>query len=125
VARTTEPQVGERVKGRVVAVGEETVFVDLGSGSEGVLDVGEVRRDDGTIEVAVGDMVETVIAGRDSGSRSFVLRRKGPAARAGVARLRGARARPAGQGVVRSVNKGGIEVEVSGHTAFCRSHDRR
>lgn len=121
VGRPTEPQVGERVKGKIVAVGESTVFVDLGSGSEGVLDLAEVQRDDGTVEVAVGDMIEAVIAARDTASRGYVLRRRG-GSRPGEASLELRQARELGlpvEGVVRSVNKGGIEVEVGGQTAFC------
>ncbi|MCL4836745.1 MAG: hypothetical protein KJ058_02105 [Thermoanaerobaculia bacterium] len=36
--RPSEPVPGERVEGRVLLVGEETVFVDLGGGLEGILD---------------------------------------------------------------------------------------
>ncbi|HNU82987.1 MAG TPA: hypothetical protein PKO05_06115, partial [Thermoanaerobaculia bacterium] len=42
-----EPAPGERVEGKVLAVGAETVFLDLGGGLEGILDTVEVRDLDG------------------------------------------------------------------------------
>src|SRR5688500_16715679 len=60
-----DPEPGERVSGRVMSVGEEAIFVDLGTKAEGVIPVAELKERDGTLAVAVGDTVEAVVAGTE------------------------------------------------------------
>ncbi len=119
--RPSEPVPGERVEGRVLLVGEETVFVDLGGGLEGILDTAEVRDLDGVVTVAVGDPLAAVVTGRDPGSRALLLRRRG-GGRSGEVGPELRQAKEMGlpvEGIVKGVVKGGFEVEISGQRAFC------
>src|SRR5918995_5472326 len=68
-------QVGEVVKGRVIQIGAEAVFVDVGGKGEAFIDRAELTDDDGNLKVAVGDPIEaTVVSTRDEVRLSFKLR---------------------------------------------------
>jgi small subunit ribosomal protein S1 len=56
---------GESRKGIVVAVSEDTVFVDVGLKTEGILPTDDLRAPDGKLLVGVGDPVLVSIRGRD------------------------------------------------------------
>jgi ribosomal protein S1 len=51
-------EVGEVVKGRVVQIAAESVFVDVGGKGEAWIDRAELTDEDGRLRVAVGDEVE-------------------------------------------------------------------
>jgi ribosomal protein S1 len=51
-------EVGEVVKGRVVQIAAENVFVDVGGKGEAWIDRAELTDEDGRLRVAVGDEVE-------------------------------------------------------------------
>src|SRR4029453_1197627 len=53
-----EPKLGETVRGRVVSIGTDAVFIDLGAKAEGMIDVVQLRDANGKLMVAVGDSVE-------------------------------------------------------------------
>jgi len=118
--RKREPNVGDLVRGRVVAIGREAVFVELGGKSDGAIDIAEVSDAEGRVTVAVGDEIEAHVVEVGGPSGSIVLRRmlgRGPDA---LAELEQAFAHgiPV-EGVVNGVNKGGVEVQVAGVRAFC------
>ncbi|MEM9491547.1 MAG: S1 RNA-binding domain-containing protein, partial [Myxococcota bacterium] len=52
------PAVGETVQSKVVSIGRESVFVELGGKAEGILDLEQVTNEAGEVQVAVGDTVE-------------------------------------------------------------------
>src|SRR5687768_11714297 len=72
-----DPEPGERVSGRVLSVGEEAIFVDLGTKAEAVIPVAELKERDGTLAVAVGDTVEAVVAGTEPSGAVRLRRRAG------------------------------------------------
>ncbi len=112
--------VGDVVVGTVVSLSAETVFIDLGGKSEGVLDIEQVRSDDGEITVAVGDEVEARVVDTGDRSGSIVLRRtlgRGPQAR-GELRMAFEEEIPV-EGLVAEVIKGGFEIQIAGGRAFC------
>src|SRR3954451_13959776 len=78
--------VGDLVRGRVISVGREVVFVLLSDGvTEGVLELEELRDPDGKVAVAQGDEIESRVAELGDKADHVVLRRlvrKGPEARA-------------------------------------------
>lgn len=111
---------GDVVIGVVVSVSSESVFVDLGAKSEGVLGREQVTADDGEITVSVGDEVEARIVDTGERSGTIVLRRtlgRGPQARSEL-RLAFEEEIPV-EGVVAAVNKGGFEVQIADGRAFC------
>jgi small subunit ribosomal protein S1 len=113
------PQPGDTVKGVVVAVGRDKVFIDLGGRAEATLEIEDVSDKDGDLRVKVGDEVEArvVAVGRDG---SVALRRslgRGPEAAAALEDAYAA-GLPV-EGLVAASNKGGYEVQVAGVRAFC------
>ena len=57
--------VGEVVKGEVIAVGKDFVLVDIGDKSEGEIDITEFRNEEGELEVKVGDTFEVFVEKRE------------------------------------------------------------
>src|SRR3982751_3627293 len=83
-ARGPRFTVGDKVRGRVVSIGQEVTILELAGGGEGTLETLELRDEAGQITVAVGDTVEARVVGM--GDRpGFVFLRRG-AARGGEGR---------------------------------------
>jgi small subunit ribosomal protein S1 len=113
-------KVGDLVRARVIKVGAESAFVDLGGKSEGIVPLAELRDAEGKINLAVGDELEGRVL--EVGGASGILLRV-----AGMGRGPGAKAEleqavqldlPV-EGLVTGVNKGGVEVQVAGVRGFC------
>jgi small subunit ribosomal protein S1 len=110
-------EVGQVVKGRVIHIAAENVFVDVGGKGEAWIDRAELTDDDGRLRVALGDEIEaTVVSTRDEVRLSFKLRQGAQARQAlQVAAETGVPV----EGRVAAVIKGGYEVTVAGLRAFC------
>jgi small subunit ribosomal protein S1 len=109
--------VGQVVKGRVISIGAENVFVDVGGKGEAWIERAELLDDEGRLRVAVGDEVEaTVVAAGDEVRLSYRLR-QGAHAREALAMA--AQTGVPVEGRVAAVIKGGYEVTVGGLRAFC------
>ncbi len=109
---------GDTVSGEVIKITGEHVFVDLGGKSEGIAEAAEFLDEEGNLSVKVGDRVELkVTAVSEMVTLSKVLRVRGAEA---LEMLRDAHGNglPV-EGRVTGVNRGGLEVEISGIRAFC------
>lgn len=110
-------EVGQVVKGRIIHVGAESLFVDVGGKGEAWIDRAELADEEGRLRVGVGDEIEaTVVAVGDEVRLSYRLRQG--------AQARQALALAAETGVpvearVAAVIKGGYEVTVAGLRGFC------
>jgi len=110
-------EVGQVVKGRVIQIAAENVFVDIGGKGEAWIDRAELTDDEGRLRVAVGDEVEAaVISTGDEVRLSFKLR-QGAHAREALAAA--AESGLPVEGKVAAVIKGGYEVTVASLRAFC------
>ena len=110
-------EIGQIVKGRVILLTAEHVFVDVGGKGEAWIDAGELTDEDGRLRVAVGDEVEaTVVSTGDEIRLSHRLRQ---GARAREALAVAAETGVPVEGRVAAVIKGGYEVTVGGLRAFC------
>ena len=108
---------GQVVKGRIILITGEHVFVDVGGKGEAWIDRGELTDDDGRLRVGVGDEVEaTVVSTGDEVRLSHKLR-QGAQAREAV-EIAAQSGIPV-EGKVAAVIKGGYEVTVAGLRAFC------
>lgn len=110
---------GDQVRGRVVAISEDQVFIDLGGKAEGIMDAASCRDPEGQLRVAVGDEVTAMVAGI---AEDGTLRLGNQQARQlhGVAELeRAYREQLPVHGRVTALVKGGVEIQIAGQRAFC------
>jgi small subunit ribosomal protein S1 len=118
-----EPAVGGKVSGKILSIGEEWIFVDLGGKSEGRIAAAELKDAEGNLTVKEGDTLEATVTGTDPESGALLLKRKagGKGKRTEVsAEIK--QAYESGlpvEGLVTGLNKGGAEVQVYGMRAFC------
>jgi len=112
---------GDSVRGRVISLGRKPPRGTGGGKSEGMIELQQLRDEDGNLTVKVGDeieahVVETMgksVAWSCAGPRS----RRGPEAKAELQQA--AATGLAVEGTVTGVNKGGVEVLVAGVRGFC------
>ncbi|MDD5308236.1 MAG: S1 RNA-binding domain-containing protein [Deltaproteobacteria bacterium] len=119
-------EAGDRLSAKVVSIGANDVFLDVGMRSEGLLPKVEVTVD-GEIQVAPGDSITvyvTAVRGgvvhctrRLGGTRAADPKEGNDATREALADA--FRNGIPVEGTVQSVNKGGFEVLVLGQRAFC------
>ncbi len=120
--RRIEIEIGQMLRGRIVSVGRDALFVELGPGrAEAMMDLAEFRDADGNVTVKIGDEVEARVVEIEGKAGCVVLRKTmlghGPEAKAELEQ-----ARQLGipvEGTVTAVNKGGVEVLVAGVRGFC------
>ena len=72
---------GQSVKGRVIQITSDLVFVDVGGKGEAWIDRAELTDDDGKLRVAVGDEVEATVVGTGDEIRLSHKLRRGAQAR--------------------------------------------
>jgi small subunit ribosomal protein S1 len=115
--RAKRPKVGDVIKGKVITIGKEAVFVDLGGKAEGQLEKNQVSDKDGKLLVKVGDEIEARVVSDTGGV--LVLRTKvsrGPQASAELQQA--AELGIPVEGTVTEVIKGGLSVDVAGVRGF-------
>jgi len=112
-----EANLGDRVRGKIIEVGDQFAFVDFGGRSEAMIDLQELVDEEGEPKYAVGDEIEAFVASVEEEVRlTFSIRSvaKSPelirqAYESGI---------PV-EGHVTGVNSGGFEVSLSGIRGFC------
>jgi small subunit ribosomal protein S1 len=113
-------KVGAEVRGRILSIGRDAAFVDLGGKDDGALPLDELRGPDGQLTAQVGDEIVARVVEIDGRGGGVVLRKtfgRGPDARAELRQ-----AFELGvpfEGQVSGVVKGGVEVQVAGSRGFC------
>lgn len=115
-----EPKVGDKVRGTIVSIQGDRAFVDIGLKTEGVIDVGELRDENGHLSLDIGDSIEMLVSGKEAETGTLLL---------GAQHARRLRGRDGLQqaheqqlpveGLVTGTTKGGLEVEISGERGFC------
>ena len=108
---------GQIVKGRVIQITSEHVFVDVGGKGEAWIDRAELADADGQLRVKVGDEVEATVVSTGDEIRLSHKLRQGAQAREALAVA--AQTGVPVEGKVAGVIKGGYEVTVGGLRAFC------
>jgi small subunit ribosomal protein S1 len=112
-------QPGEKVAGKILQIGQDVAFLDLGAGvAEGMIEVVELQDDAGQVAFRIGDILDGVVV--KGGERGVMVSRgRGRVHADRRALLESARAGLPVEGLVKGFNKGGLEVEVMGQRAFC------
>jgi small subunit ribosomal protein S1 len=110
---------GQKVEATVLQIGAQWVFLDVGQKGEGVLDVKELRDEEGKVTVAVGDRLAAYFLSGAGGELRFTTRLGAGAA--GAAQIEEAwRSGIPVEGRLEKEVKGGFEVRLAGGLrAFC------
>jgi small subunit ribosomal protein S1 len=108
---------GQTIEGTIVAIGPDVAFVDVGGKGEATIEVGELKDDDGDIEVSVGDRIQAVVVSTTGG---LTLSRRLARGAATDRQLEDAfRSGLPVQGKVEKQVKGGYEIRIGRQRAFC------
>lgn len=112
-----ELRVGDRIKGRIITVGDELVYVDTGAKIDAVVDKNQLMDKDGGFSLREGDEVELFVVSRQAGEVRLGRSMGGDG---GVEQLQAAMdgGIPV-EGRIKEVCKGGFKVSVHGKLAFC------
>jgi small subunit ribosomal protein S1 len=110
---------GDIVSGKVISIGQTSVFVDVGGKAEGHLDRSQVSDSEGKLLVKVGDSIEARVVRDEGGVLELRVKMggRGPEVRAELQQA--AELGIPVEGVVTEVVKGGVSVDVAGVRGFC------
>ncbi|MDQ3341033.1 MAG: 30S ribosomal protein S1 [Myxococcota bacterium] len=111
---------GDIVSGKIISIGQTSVFVDVGGKAEGHLDRSQVSDAEGKLLVKVGDTVEARVVGDEGGVLALRVKlggSRGPDLRAELQQA--AELGIPVDGMVTEVVKGGVSVDVTGVRGFC------
>jgi len=110
---------GQRVEGRIVAIADDVVFVDIGMRVEAHLPKSAITNERGEVVVAIGDRIKATVA--DPGGRGAPQLRTslgGGAIDSQELRLAFQSGTPV-EGEFKTAVKAGLEVDLGGVRAFC------
>jgi small subunit ribosomal protein S1 len=108
---------GQTIEGRIVAIGPEVAFIDVGGKGEAVIEIEELKDGDGVLEVAAGDRIQAVVVSTAGG---LTLSRKLARGAATQRQLEDAfHTRLPVEGKVEKAVKGGYEVSIARQRGFC------
>ncbi|HTZ17179.1 MAG TPA: S1 RNA-binding domain-containing protein [Dissulfurispiraceae bacterium] len=110
---------GERVKAKVVGISGETVYIDLGGKSEGIIDAAEFKNESGDVTIKEGDQVDAFFVTVVDGAMKMTTLVRGQSS-VKLAQMRSSfeSSEPVTGEVKREI-KGGFEVFVDGIKGFC------
>lgn len=117
--RTKKLQAGQRVKGTVVAINDDTVFVDVGTKAEARLDRSAIVDAQGNLKVNIGDPIEATVS--HPGGRQppqLVMSFGGAGLDTSALELAAQSGTPV-EGEFTKAVKAGVEVSIGGTRAFC------
>jgi small subunit ribosomal protein S1 len=119
-ALRTDLRQGAKVTGTVTRIGAEYVFVNIGARNEAMIAVTEMKNKEGALACAPGDTVTAYIVSDAAGETVLSKSLGGKGRTAAVQELLAAmNSRMPVQGKITGINKGGLNVKVLGHRAFC------
>lgn len=109
---------GEKINATVVGIDKETIFLDVGTKSEGIIEASEYIGEDGELTLSVGDTVD-VFCLKASPSGHIFTARLGSGASSAHLEEAYRNSIPV-EGFVKAEIKGGFEITLSGNVrAFC------
>ena len=110
-------RVGDQVKGEIISIGKESIYIDTGTKIDGVVERNELIDENGELPYTVGDELELYVISFNG--NEIKLSR----ALTGVGGLRLLEEAFQGavpvEGQVKAQVKGGLQVEISKRRAFC------
>ncbi len=113
----TDMGIGDKIKGKIVSIGKDAVFVDTGTKIDGVVDKAELIDEDGEMTLRDGDIIELYIVALSDDEIKLSRALSGIG---GLNMLKEAYAKAAPvEGKIIETCKGGVRVEVMQRKAFC------
>ena len=110
-------QVGDRLKGKIISIGKEHIFVDTGFKVDGVIERSEFLDEEGNLPYSVGDTIDAFVMSRRGGE---IRLSKAISSIGGLSILQEAHEKAVPiEGKVLEQVKGGYRVEVVKRKAFC------
>jgi small subunit ribosomal protein S1 len=110
-------RVGDKLHGRIISISDSSVFIDTNTKADGVVDIEELRDEEGKLPYAVGDELDLYVVSADE-SEIRLSRAISGAGGLGMLKDAYSGAIPV-EGRVQQVIKGGFQVEVIKRRAFC------
>jgi small subunit ribosomal protein S1 len=110
-------QVGDKIQGKIISISDKAVFMDTGTKADGVVELDELRDENGELTCKVGDTLDLFVV---EVSESEIRLSKAIAGVGGLAMLKEAftNSIPVEGKVIQTI-KGGFQVEVLKRRAFC------
>ena len=112
-----EVRIGDKISGKIVSLGRDSVFIDTGTKIDGVVDKAELLDKDGQMNLEEGDMLELYVVAL---AEDEIRLSKAVSGIGGLNMLKEAyeKAVPV-EGKIIETCKGGLRVEVLQRRAFC------
>jgi small subunit ribosomal protein S1 len=109
--------IGDKIRGKIVSIGRDSVFIDTGSKIDGAVDKAELLDKDGQLALQEGDILELYVVAL---SEEEIKLSKAVSGIGGLHMLREAydKAVPV-EGKISETCKGGVRVDVLQRRAFC------
>jgi small subunit ribosomal protein S1 len=108
---------GQKIQGEIVAIDKKTIFVDVNSTSEGVLNREELLDKDGKLKVRIGDSIEAYYVDSDDEGITLTVKMSGDMGREHLDEAYANKIPVIGK--VMAERKGGYSVKLAGSEAFC------
>ena len=109
---------GEKITATIVGIDKETIFLDVGTKSEGVVEASEFINEEGELSVSIGDMIDVYCLKTGPSGQIFTARLGSGASSAHLEEAY--RNSVPVEGFVKAEIKGGFEITLSGNVrAFC------
>jgi small subunit ribosomal protein S1 len=115
--RTERVQIGERIRGKIISVGKDTIYVDTGTKIDCVVEKNELTDENGTVPYREGDEIELYVASYD-GNEIRLSKAVSGAGTLNMLRDAYDNSIPL-EGKVKGQIKGGYQVEIAERRAFC------
>ena len=113
----TDMGVGDKIRGKIVSIGKDSIFVDTGTKIDGVVDKAELLDETGEMTLQEGDLLELYIVAL---SDEEIKLSRALSGIGGLNMLKEAYAKAAPiEGKIIETCKGGVRVEVMQRKAFC------
>src|SRR5574344_3088035 len=109
---------GQQIESKIVAISNDTIFIDLGLKSEGVIDKKELSDENGKVKVNVGDSIKAFFLDGMNDELHFTTKLSGGKADNSILESAYKNGIPV-EGHVEKEIKGGYEVMIGSSRAFC------
>ena len=110
-------QIGEKVRGKIISIGKDTVFMDTGTKIDGAVEKAELLDDEGYFPYQLGDELELYVTLM---TENEIVLSKAISGLGGLNQLKDAFTEKIPvEGKVTATRKGGFDVEILKRRAFC------